>query len=1215
MRDRIGHLDTAAGIAGLIKTVLVLNHRQIPASLHFKEANPQIDFEHSPFFVNQALTDCEPGKKPFRAAVSSFGIGGSNVHMVLEEPPRFRSEGKDLRPTKLLLLSATTETALDKSCANLVTHLQANPELPLADVAFTLQAGRQQFQQRRMLVCDDVKDAIEALETGDPKRVFNGISGNETRPVVFMFPGQGSQYIDMGRELYDVEAGFREHFDECCNLLEADLGIDLRDLLFPSEQEREQASQRINQTSLTQPALFALEYSLAQLWISWGVKPQAMIGHSIGEYVAACLSEVLSLADALSLVSARAALMQSMAAGSMTAVNLPAAEIEKSLGDGLSVAAINEPSMCVVSGSTKKVAALEAELENQGTDCRRLHTSHAFHSEMMNDIIQPFEDLLRGIEINSPKIPYISNLTGSWVTAQELADPAYWSRHLRNTVLFAAGLDVLFDNPTRIFVEVGPGQTLSSLVRSNPSRQPGQLVISSMRHPKNQLSDSHVLLNGLGRLWLGGVEIDWTGYYRYQSQLRVPLPGYPFERQKHWIEPANDFAASRPSTARRSLEDWFYVPGWKPAIAPWVQQSAQLRNGCWLVFADGSRLCQHFIGQLREQGRDVTVVMPGNDFNRLEAGEFALRPGHRADMAFLLEELKKSGKWPNTIVHLWSGAVSQTTQISGNDIDRSLASGFYSLLHLAQILAEYPSPDTVELNVVATGTQSVNGEEVLCPENATALGLCHVIPQEQYRIRCRFIDVEVPNERVDQELIARHLLSELSSSAIDSVVALRNSGRWTRVFEPVYLNEPQQPHPHLRHQGVYLITGGLGNIGLHLAHYLATSVSARLVLIGRSEIPPRDAWDTELATRGEDSNVGRKILALRALEQAGADVFALSVDVADETQMRKAVDQVIARYGQINGVIHAAATNDQQSFQLLRDLDEDACELQFGPKIKGLQVLDQVLQGQKPDFCILMSSLASLLGGLRFAAYASANAYLDTFAQSQSGRGLPWLSVNWDGWQFGGSAASDKSAVAQRAMLPEEGVAAIARLLGVSATSRMAVSTWDLQARFEQWATSPQKIAGDVVESGDAANANQQGTRSAWITSAAMAGGAEGSISQAPHLESAQDIERFLCEIWQELLGVEGVTVDDNFFELGGDSLLALQVTSRLRQSLVADVSVATILEAPNVAELTRRILEQQQSMSDSDKVSEMVQRLKSLSLEEKKRYLAEARKEQSIGK
>ena len=331
--------------------------------------------------------------------------------------------------------------------------------------------------------------------------------------------------------------------------------------------------------------------------------------------------------------------------------------------------------------------------------------------------------------------------------------------------------------------------------------------------------------------------------------------------------------------------------------------------------------------------------------------------------------------------------------------------------------------------------------------------------------------------------------------------------------------------------------------------------------------------------------------------------------------MREAVDQAIASYGQINGVIHAAATNDQQSFQLLRDLDEETCELQFGPKIKGLVVLNQVLQGQKPDFCILMSSLASLLGGLRFAAYASANAYLDTFAQSQSGSGLPWLSVNWDGWQFGGSAASNKSAVARRAMMPEEGVAAFVRLLGVSATSRLAVSTWDLQARFEQWATSPQKSAGDAIESGDAARANQQGTRSARTTSAAMAGGAEGSISELPHPESSQDIEKFLCEMWQELLGVEGVTLDDNFFELGGDSLLALQVTSRLRQSLVADISVATVLEAPNIAELTRRLLEQQQSMSDSDEASEMVQRLKSLSPEEKKRYLAEARKEQSIGK
>jgi hypothetical protein len=324
--------------------------------------------------------------------------------------------------------------------------------------------------------------------------------------------------------------------------------------------------------------------------------------------------------------------------------------------------------------------------------------------------------------------------------------------------------------------------------------------------------------------------------------------------------------------------------------------------------------------------------------------------------------------------------------------------------------------------------------------------------------------------------------------------------------------------------------------------------------------------------------------------------------------MRKLVEQVVDRYGAIDGVIHAATTNDQRSFQMLRDLDQESCELHFSAKIRGLRVLDRVLQGQAPDFCMLMSSLAALLGGLRFAAYASANAYLDSFAQGRGG--LPWFSVNWDGWQFGGAAAGAKSAVARRAMLPEEGVAAFARLLGARAAAQMAVSTWDLQARREQWSMSLQKAAGGAAESGDAASAKQQAA-----DPSGAAGGADGSVSSAPHPESLPDIENFLCQMWQELLGVEGITVEDNFFELGGDSLLALQVTSRLRQGLLGDISVATVLEAQNIAALSRRIMEQQQSMSDGVQANEMLQRLKSLSPEEKQRYLAEARKNQGIGK
>nr|AIE12097.1 putative NRPS/PKS hybrid synthase module B7B [uncultured bacterium] len=1201
LKSNLGHLDSAAGIAGLIKAILTLKNAQIPASLHYEEANPQIDFAGSPFFVNTGLTAWSVQDRPHRAGVSSFGIGGSNVHMVLEEAPRRRTSADRISGTNVLLLSARTESALDRACEELAAHLKDHPELSLESVAFTLQKGRQQFQHRRMLVSAENSEAISALESLDPKRVVYGRSGDERRAVVFMFPGQGSQYVDMGRELYESQAGFRPVFDECCELLQANIGVDLRDLLFAAADDREQAALRLNQTSLTQPALFAVEYSLAKLWMSWGVKPRALIGHSIGEYVAACLAGVFSLADALSLVCARARLMQDLDTGSMLAVPLPADEVQQYLGDSLSVAAINDPSMSVVSGPTGDIDELQQVLSGREIECRPLHTSHAFHSAMMDPVIEPFEKLLRGIEIGEPKISYISNVTGGWITAGEIADPAYWSRHLRATVQFAAGLETLFENPASLFLEVGPGQTLSTLARSHPARGSDHVVVASMRHPQNPQPDSAVLMTALGRLWLSGIDVDWSGFYRAGMPEPAQLPGYPFERESFWIEQRQPAATTRSpprvTGKRPDPGQWFYAPGWKSAIDPLLHNDEKTPAGRWLIFSDGGRLAENIIGLLADGEREIIVVTPGDSFTATGAGEYCLQPGSHDDMAALFAALRQRDAVPETILHLWSAAPAATPD-SDDGSGAALEKGFYTLLHLAQVLSERALAEPLELVVVACGTHSVNGDETLYPQHAALSGLCRVIPQEQDRVRCRSIDIEASNDGADQGKIARRIIAELSHAATDPVVALRNSGRWIPEFEAVTLDETAVPPPGLRQNGVYLITGGLGNIGLQLGQYLARAVSARLVLLGRSELGPRSDWDDLLAGTGKSTALGRKILAVRALEDAGAEVLVLSADVADAAQMREAIEQVSAKFGQIDGVIHAAGATGQDSFRMLRDLDRAACERHFLPKIRGVQVLDQALEGHSPDFCILMSSLASLLGGLRFAAYASANAFLDAFARSRAaGEGLSWLSVNWDGWQFGDPDSSDNSTVAGLAMTASEGVDVFSRLLQVKAIPRLVVSTSDLQARLDQWTRPQQKAAvADGLESG--------------ASSAGQSGPDEIDFTQA-------GIEKRLCAIWSGLLGVDGIAVDDNFFDLGGDSLLALQVTSRLRESRIADLSTATVLESPTIAELTRRILKQhQQTVRDEqDKTAELLQKIKSITPEEKEKLLQEARQAQSVNR
>lgn len=533
VKTNIGHLDTAAGVAGLIKTVLALKHKQIPPSLHFQEPNPQIDFANSPFYVNDKLSEWKSNGHPRRAGVSSFGIGGTNAHVILEEAPDVEEQGKQGRKYYLLVVSAKTEAALEAATANLANHLKQHPDLNLADVAYTLKVGRRAFDHRRMVVCQDIDDAIKVLETKDPQRVFTHYQEPGESEVVFMFPGQGSQYVGMGRELYQTEPIFREQVDYCCEQLKQILGLDLRTILYPSQEQTEWATQQLIQTHITQPALFVIEYALAQLWIATGVHPSAMIGHSIGEYVAACLAGVFSLEDALMLVTTRGQLMQQLPSGAMLAVALPEKKVTQMLDTQLSLAAINAPERCVVSGLSAEIEDLQNRLTEQGIDCRSLQTSHAFHSQMMDSILEPFTKLLAKVNLNPPKIHFLSNVTGTWITPEEATDNSYWAKHLRSSVRFADGITELCKQPNRIFLEVGSGRTLSTLTRQQVQQQ---LVLCSIRHPHDQQSDVVFLLNTLGHFWLYGIQVDWSGFYTNQKRHRLPLPTYPFERKKYWVE-------------------------------------------------------------------------------------------------------------------------------------------------------------------------------------------------------------------------------------------------------------------------------------------------------------------------------------------------------------------------------------------------------------------------------------------------------------------------------------------------------------------------------------------------------------------------------------------------------------------------------------------------------------------------------------------------------
>jgi non-ribosomal peptide synthase protein (TIGR01720 family) len=1168
VKTNIGHLDAAAGVAGLMKTVLSLKHREIPPSLNFEEPNPQIDFADSPFYVNDALREWPAADgSPRRAGVSSFGIGGTNAHLILEEA-REPETASDSRSCQLLLLSGRTEAALEAATANLGSHLAELADAELADAAYTLQVGRRAFKHRRAVLCHSVAEASEALERRDSLRFLDGAAKTTPRPLVFMFPGQGSQYVGMGLGLYREEPVFREQVDVCAELLRPHLGLDLRTVLYPPEAEAAEAALRLKQTLLTQTSLFVVEYALAKLWESWGVRPQAMIGHSLGEYTAASVAGVFSLEDALRLVATRARLMQKLPIGSMLAVPLAESDILPLLGGtSISLAAVNGPQLSVVSGPHAAVEKLARQLSAQSVDYRELHTSHAFHSEMMEPAVEPLAGAFNGVKLRPPSIPYVSNLTGDWVTAEQATDPRYWAAHMRRAVRFGDGLKTLFGGgEDATLLEVGPGNTLSSLARRHPSKAEEQTMLTSLRRPHDQQADATFLLRTLGQLWLQGQRIDWPKFYEREQRRRVPLPTYPFERQRYWIErqqmsEADGRQAERPSSRRKELSDWFYVPVWKQTISPLDCDEEQAQpTSRWLVFEDECGLGRRLVERLEGEGHEVVAVRRGTGFLKVAERVYAIDPQNREDYDRLLGDMQAGGETPRRLVHMWS-VTSGDEQRSGDAGDDDVLNlGFYSLLFLAQALGEQVfaaalgSEDPGEpfsLSIVSNDMQQVTGDERAQPEKATLLGACKVIPQEYPHVVCRSIDVTLGS--LTQPELADVLLAELTSGRAEQLVAYRGRRRWGQDFEPLRLEEAARPLARLRDRGVYLITGGLGGVGLELAEYLARTVRARLVLLGRSAFPARAEWAAWLDAHSEQDAIGRKIRRLIALEETGAEVLVLSADVTDDAQAEAAFREASEQFGEINGVIHAAGLPPSS---LIQRRTREAAASVLAPKVRATRTLDALVRRVKPDFFMLCSSLRALTGGAGMFDYCAANAFLDAFARARPRDATTTLSINWDGWSQVGlslNVSAEAAAAAERneeGMTNEEGIAAFGRVLR-SRLPQIVVSTRDLRAVLEQERISP--AAGFLDQL-------QQARPSATTAH-------PRPRLQDDYVAPRNEVERTLAEIWQELLGIEEVGVNDNFFELGGDSVISLRIIARANQAKI-QLSPKQVFEHQTIAEL-----------------------------------------------
>jgi acyl transferase domain-containing protein len=1158
VKTNIGHLDAAAGVAGLVKTVLAINRGVIPPSLHFDRPNPRLRLHDSPFRVNTEATDWPDEPGPRRAAVSSFGLGGTNAHVILEQAPVPQREPEpDL--AQLIVVSARSEQALQAATHRLHQRLRGDVNLRLDDVAWTLHA-RRASACRRAFVVGSREEALSVLDSPDDGRLLTAAPGESPRsPVAFLFPGFGAQHAGMARELYGQEPAFRSALDQCAQMATPALGMDVRDiLLHPAGAEavaRRSLDGRtpevgdIDHPELGYPAVFAFEYALARLWQSWSVRPTAMIGHSLGEYVAACLAGVFRLPDAIRLVIERARLMTQHGQGAMLAVPLSDREVAPYLGDTVSVAAVNDPHTCVLAGPEEAIAEVEARLDHGQIVSRRLASPYAFHSPVMAPVVELYVELVSRVELRPPDIPFVSNTTGSWITAEQATSPAYWAAHLREPVRFADGVAALCGIPGVVLLEVGPGQSLTSSALQHPAARgkPGLVAVPSLPDAREGAEGRRALLRAAARLWLAGVE---RPFPPVPSAARVPLPAYPFERRRYWLDgdagatPANAGAV----LARTERTGWWYSTTWRREVSQGTSRPDMIAAARWLVFADDTGIGGALAELLRVAGGHVDIVTAGDRFTAADGDtEFpvwGVNPAVPEHYALLASALRERGQFPTRVVHCW-GVDPAPALLSADAIGAVLRYGFDSVLAWAQAAEVELATRRLRIDVVGSEACAVLGDEPLCPPKAAAQGLVRVMQQEYPAAVCVHTDVRLHDGPAE---IAGRLLPGLYAKPDARVVALRGRHRWVPGYEP---SAPVPRHePAVRRDGVYLVTGGLGKIGLLAARTLAETERVRLVLLGRTGLPSRDRWD-----EAHPARTAAAIAAIRGIEASGSTVVLAAADVSDVNRMREVVAGVVAEFGAVHGVVHCAGTTGEGAHQPIADLGHTEVGWHFAPKVYGTQVLAEVLAGQRLDIALLCSSVAAQLGGLGFGAYAAANACLDTFAQANHRDGQPWCSVNWEAWQFGtqgrasGAGTGERqfgAAVRELALTSEEGRHVLETLLGSVPQPEAIVSTGDLNRRQQLW-SAPEL---------DAAPAQRH----------------ERPNLSNPYVAAGTESEQRVAAIWQEILGVDRVGVHDNFFELGGSSLLGLQVVYRLRGELGRAVPLTVVYEGPTVRALAEII-------------------------------------------
>ncbi|MCP3934692.1 MAG: SDR family oxidoreductase [Actinomycetia bacterium] len=1142
VKTNTGHTDAAAGVTGLIKAALAVREAKIPASLHFEAPNEAIDFANSPFIVADRLVEWDSeGTDLRRAGVSSFGIGGTNAHVIVEEAPAISSTNRPLDRPYVLMTSASSSVGADETASEALEWAKrgvlGRSELEVLEV------GRATLGHRRIQVVDP---GASDVTHGTRAKAFEAANRSGS---VWMFSGQGAQFPGMGGAHGRIDE-FTNALDDVLTLLNDRERIDLRPLLLADRDDTE-ATIRLRETEITQPALFSVQYAMARQLQAWGQTPDVLLGHSVGEFAAAVLAGVLSLGDAVRVIAARGRLMQSMDPGVMVATRLSADELSTHLTDGVEVAVANASGASVAGGTAAAVEGFCNSLEKKGITFATLATSHAFHTQAMEEAARSFTDVLASVDLSAPSIPMLSNVTGGWLTDAQAVDPQFWGGQIRSAVRFDKCLDVIAcDHATKLLVEVGPGRALGAFAMSHTSFGSAPTTVSVIGTDRDRRPGDVVALEALGSIWASGLEVDWELVHGPVTRTRVPAPTSVLDHKRLWLPEARHVLAlpdesDTPQavavpTERDDIDRWCYARSWR-RDTPTAGET-----GCVLVLATHDDRCAAIIEDLRARNHDVHVVTLGNSTD-LEVDIVAAADDD--GLASVVGELAEQGRSPRRVVHLWSiheAAPPIDIDTTGSLLDR----GVNTLLSLARALAATSQHHRVQIDVVCSGAHDVMGGETVVPTSAALGGPVKVIPLEYAGISCRLVDVAIGQDLTDNTL---GCLGRTLTSAEDEhrLVAIRSGHRWVHDLDPLTLPQPLDQDLPVRDGGTYLIVGGLGGVGLSLGRHLAENHGARLALTSRSGRPSPDP---------ENPETTRRLERLAAIEQSSPGVEVFAVDATDQVAMTQAISDVEQKLGPIDGVIVAAAVADDEG--AIHRRSPAAAHSAIAAKVYGAVVLAGALRdvcGQRRlDFVLLSSSIASQLYHNRFGqvGYVTSNSFVEALAETDVFNADRVVTVAWDDWVDIGMSVRVAQDFADRyksgiklmdelhSFTPLDGV----RLFGRALTADCAtlfVSTTDLRKRVEADKTVISPFLEQALAQDDGVD-NIDG---------------EGSL------------EERVAAIWSTLLGVDEISPDDDFFDLGGDSLQVARMADRLRHHVGSEVPLDLIFDNTRLADLVAELL------------------------------------------